>query len=400
MKHIFICGAKSIGRYGGYETFVNELAKHMEDTKGIQLHILCKSNGEGATDESVLENVTRLTPTEFMYHGAHCIKIKVPNLGAATAIWYDAAAVNYSICYCREHGIDEPVLYILTCRIGLFINGCKRQLQKIQGQLHLNPDGHEWKRKKWPLPVRLYWKWSEKRMVRAADLVICDSLNIEKYIQNTYRNSHVKTTYISYGGDAPKEMEQGATASFRRFLERHGLQEEDYYLVVCRFVPENNIRIILREFMQSKTKRRLALVMTEDSKYQHRLEKELHFSRDERICFLGEIYDQKLLTGLRKGAWAYLHGHEVGGTNPSLLESLEMTKVNLVLQVPFNEEVARDAARYWTKEPGNLAALLDETDLFSEGERSILGEKARGRIRDNYSWQHIADEYKALWRPE
>lgn len=400
MKHIFICGAKSIGQYGGYETFVHELARHMENIKDIQLHILCKANGEGAMDESVLENVTRLTEMEFMYHGAHCIKLKVPKLGAATAIWYDAAAVNYSISYCKEHGIDEPVLYILTCRIGPFINGCKRRLRQIHGQYQLNPDGHEWMRKKWPLPVRKYWRWSEKRMVRAADLVICDSLNIEKYIQSTYRSSHVRTAYISYGGDASEEMEQSSAVSFQDVMRRYGLQEGDYYLVVCRFVPENNIEIILREFMQSKTRRRLALVMTENSKFRDRLEKELHFSCDERICFLGEIYDRKLLKRLREGAWAYLHGHEVGGTNPSLLESLAATKVNLLFRVPFNEEVAQDAAMYWTKEPGDLSALLDEADMLSEEKRSLLAEKARGRIRDSYSWQHIADEYKKLWGSE
>lgn len=397
MKHVFICGAKSIGQYGGYETFVQELARHMEKFRDIQLHIFCKANGSGSMDESALEKVTEMSQMEFMYCGAHCIKLEVPRLGAATAIWYDAAAVKYALHYCEEQGIREPIFYILTCRIGPYINRLKQRMRQLDGEFELNPDGHEWKRRKWPLPVRKYWKWSEKKMVQAADLVICDSLNIEKYIQKSYRDSGIHTTYISYGADVPDENAAEDSAAFSAYMQRHELTKDDYYLVVCRFVPENNIEIILREFMHSSTTRKLAVVTTENSKYQKKLEKKLHFERDRRICLLGEIYDQGLLKSLRINSWAYLHGHEVGGTNPSLLESLGTTRISLLLQVPFNEEVALDAALYWTKEPGNLASLIDKADTFSEKERLRLGTKAKERVKNNYSWEKVAKAYRELW---
>lgn len=397
MKHVFICGAKSIGQYGGYETFVQELARNMAIYPDIRLHIFCKANGTGHMDESVLENVTELSQTEFAYYGAHCIKLEVPNLGAASAIWYDAAAVKYMLRYCREQGICEPILYILTCRIGPFIDKFKRQLWQMNGSLALNPDGQEWKRQKWPLPVRKYWKWSEKRMVRAADLVICDSLNIEKYIQRTYQTYGVQTTYLSYGADVSDETQTEESPVFSAFLQEHKLVRKGYYLVVCRFVPENNLETILREFMKSRTERRLVLVTTENYRFQRKLEEKLHFELDERICFLGEIYNRELLGRLRANSWAYLHGHEVGGTNPSLLESLGTTSVNLLLKVPFNEEVAADAAFYWTKEPGDLASLIEKTEMLSDRERSCLGEKAKERIKNHYSWQRIADAYRNLW---
>lgn len=397
MKHVFICGAKSVGHYGGYETFVQELAKHMEKFQDIQLHIFCKANGSGSMDESALENVTEMSQMEFMYYGAHCIKLEVPSFGAATAIWYDAAAVKWALHYCQEQGIRKPVFYILTCRIGPHIGCLKRRMRQIDGEFELNPDGHEWKRRKWPLPVRKYWKWSEKRMVQAADLVICDSLNIEKYIQETYRDCKLHTTYISYGADVLDENGTENSAEFSEYMKEHELTKDGYYLVVCRFVPENNIEIILREFMRSSTTRKLAVVTTENCKYQEKLEKKLHFERDRRICLLGEIYDQGLLKSLRINSWAYLHGHEVGGTNPSLLESLGATKISLLLQVPFNEEVAQDAALYWTKEPGNLSSLIDKADSFSEKDRLCLGARAKERIKNSYSWEKIAEAYRELW---
>ena len=100
---------------------------------------------------------------------------------------------------------------------------------------------------------------------------------------------------------------------------------------------------------------------------------------------------------IREDAYAYFHGHEVGGTNPSLLEALASTDLNLLLGVGFNREVARDAALYWSKEPGDLAALIDRADTMSPEEIHALGARAKRRIADAYSWQHIADQYKNLF---
>lgn len=236
-------------------------------------------------------------------------------------------------------------------------------------------------------------------MVRAADLVICDSVNIEKYIQQTYHTYRPKTTYISYGADIVPSTPGHYDPAFQEYLMKNGLTVNGYYLVVCRFVPENNIETILREFLHSDTHRKLAIIMTQNPQYYNELNKKLHFEDDPRICFLGTVYEQNLLRKIRKYAYAYLHGHEVGGTNPSLLEGLGATKVNLLLNVPFNEEVALDSALYWSKEPGNLAALLHKVDRLTEAERDAMGKKAQARIRNSYSWPFIADEYERLWSP-
>ena len=100
---------------------------------------------------------------------------------------------------------------------------------------------------------------------------------------------------------------------------------------------------------------------------------------------------------IRENAYGYFHGHEVGGTNPSLLEALGSTKLNLLLDVGFNREVAEDAALYWNKKSGNLAHLIDAADKMSPDEINELGVKARKRIEDAYSWQFICDEYADIF---
>ena len=123
----------------------------------------------------------------------------------------------------------------------------------------------------------------------------------------------------------------------------------------------------------------------------------MNFSQDKRIKFVGAIYDQELLKKIRENAYVYFHGHSVGGTNPSLLEALGSTKLNLLLDVGFNKEVAQDAAMYWSKEKGNLTALIDKADQLSQEEIDMYGEKAKARIRSAYSWEFIADRYRKLF---
>lgn len=127
------------------------------------------------------------------------------------------------------------------------------------------------------------------------------------------------------------------------------------------------------------------------------LERRLHFRKDPRIKFVGTVYDQELLMKIRENAYGYFHGHEVGGTNPSLLEALGSTNLNLLLDVGFNKEVAEDAAMYWTKERGNLARLIDKADNLTQEEIQEYGRKARERIVTHYSWEYIAKQYAEVF---
>ena len=402
-QHIFLVGAKSLGAYGGYETFVNKLTQYHRDNPRLQYHVACKANGEGCMDETKLEGVTEVVrdkkgrTKEFRYQNAHCFRIPVPSIGPAQAIYYDLAALDVCCRYIEKNQIPHPIVYIMACRIGPFMERFCSRIHALGGKVYLNPDGHEWMRTKWSPLVRKYWKLSEEMMVCRSDLVICDSVNIETYIHKSYDNKvkkELKTTFIAYGAETENSSLADSDPKFLGWMKEKGLWPEEYYLVVGRFVPENNYETVIREFMVSESKKDLALITNVNEKFLKELEEKLHFRQDKRIKFVGTVYDQELLQKIRENAYGYLHGHEVGGTNPSLLEALGATKLNLLLGVGFNREVAEHAALYWTKEAGNLASLLEESDRMDRAQREHMGREAKTRIRDHYSWQFIADEYE------
>lgn len=397
MQHVFIVGAKSLGAYGGYETFVNKLTEYHQNNKEIKYHVACKDNGDGCMDESILDCAEKITDFEFEYHSAHCFKITVPNIGPAVAIYYDVAALQYCCNYIMKNKIKNPIIYILACRIGPLARYFTSKIHRLGGRVFLNPDGHEWKRQKWNYVIRKYWRASEQMMVKHADYVICDSVNIEKYIQETYKKYNPKSTFIAYGAETRKSVLADDDEKLLSWYREKGVNSKDYYLVVGRFVPENNYETMIREFMKSSSKHDFVIITNVNEKFLDKLEQKLHFRSDKRIKFVGTVYEQELLMKIRENAYGYFHGHEVGGTNPSLLEALGSTDLNLLLDVGFNREVAEDAAFYWSKENGNLADLIDQTDKISYVEVEKYSEKAKNRIRDAYSWQYIAERYEEVF---
>ena len=382
MQHVFIIGSKGIpGAYGGYETFVDKLTEYHQNNEKLRYHVACKDTRDW----------------EETYHNARCFHIKVPNIGPAQAIWYDVAALSACCSYIEKNRISSPIVYILACRIGPFMGHFTRKIHKLGGKIYVNPDGHEWLRAKWPAPVRKYWKISEQLMTKKADLMVCDSKNIESYIRSTYAVYNPATTYISYGAETRKSTLQNDDPKLLDWYAQKGLEAKNYYLVVGRFVPENNYETMIREFMRSKTEKVFAIITNVNDKFLAELEQKLHYRSDPRIRFVGTVYDQELLMKIRENAYGYFHGHEVGGTNPSLLEALGCTELNLLLNVGFNREVAEEAALYWTKEAGDLAALIEKADALPTEEIASLSKKAKNRIATAYSWQFICDEYEKLF---
>ena len=164
-----------------------------------------------------------------------------------------------------------------------------------------------------------------------------------------------------------------------------------------RFVPENNYEIMIKEFMKSNSDKNFAIITTANIKFLEELERKLHFKRDNRIKFVGTVYDQELLKKIRENAYGYFHGHEVGGTNPSLIEALGSTDLNLLLDVGFNREVAEDGALYWNKEDGNLAKLINRVDQLDSKSIEDLSKKARKRIEKGFVWEFISSEYEKIF---
>ena len=380
-QHVFIVGSKGIpAEYGGFETFVDKLVQN-QSTDEIQYHVARMSDRND----------------EFDYLGARVFNVNVPKIGPAKAVVYDLLALRASIKYCKEMCIPRPIFYVLASRIGPFIHQIKKQVEDLGGVLYLNPDGHEWKRSKWSLPIRKYWKISENGMIKWSDLIICDSKCIEKYIQEEYRKHAPHTAFIAYGADTEPSVLADDDEKYVNWLTEKGLSPNEYYLVVGRFVPENNVETIIREFMASDTTKDLAIITTENPKLHAELEEKLHFSADPRIKFVGTVYDQELLKKIRENAWAYIHGHQVGGTNPSLLEALASTELNLLVGVGFNREVGENAALYWGRKQGSLANVIAKADAMDPEKRAEYGRRAKKRIRDAYSWRYITDRYEKVF---
>ena len=380
MQHVFIIGSRGLpAQYGGFETFVDQLVSR-QVSPDIQYHVACLS-----TDQAY---------QHFDYKGVDCFTIKAPKLGPARVIAYDMMAINYALRVIKKQGIEQPVFYVLGNTIGAFVAPFARKIHKIGGRFYINPDGLEWKRAKWAKPIQAYLKYSEKIMTRHADLVISDNPGIESYIKEAYPWS--KTTYIAYGTDLSPTSLNSQDNKVREFYHKWQTQEKNYYLILGRFVPENNYETAIREFMASSTKRDLVIICNhEGNPYFEELRARTGFDKDPRVKFVGTVYDQDLLKYIRKEAFAYIHGHEVGGTNPGLLEALAQTDLNLVLGVSFNQTVAKDSAHYWTKETGNLAHLIDRVDSLEDV--SEWGQRAKANMKQNFTWEKIVGEYEELF---
>ncbi len=375
-RNVFIIGSNGIpAKYGGFETFVENLtAKKISNN--IRYHVACIGNDN----------------CEFEYNNSRCFNIKVPNIGPAKAEYYDLVALEKTIKYIKKNNIKEPIVYILGTGVGLFIGFYKNRLHKLGAKVYVNPDGCEWKRAKWNLILRKFFKICEGKMAKHADLLICDARNMEEYIKEEYKKYNPKTKFIAYGSELNQTNKVNKLVDW--CLEKH-VKRNEYYLIVGRFVPENNYETMIKEFMKSNTKKDLVIITNvEQNKFYEELKQKTNFDKDKRIKFVGTVYDEELLTLIRKNAYAYLHGHEVGGTNPSLLEALATTDLNLLLDVGFNKEVAENGAFYWNKEENNLSKLINKIEKISKKEKEIYRENARNRIKCKYNWQEIVKKYE------
>ena len=379
MRDVFIIGSKGIpARYGGFETFVENLTAN-KVSESLRYHVSCLASNN----------------KEFKHNQARCFNIRVPNIGPAKAIYYDVMALRECIKYIKRNNIKNAIVYVLACRIGPFIGWYKKKLKRLGASLFVNPDGHEWKRAKWNSAIKAYWKFSEGLMIKHSDLLICDSINIESYINRNYSRFDPKTIYIAYGADISKSTLGDKDYTLINWYRKHNIKRKEYYLVVGRFVPENNYELMIKEFMKSKSKKDLVIITNvEKNKFYKELKEKTKFHTDDRIKFVGTIYDSELLKKVRENAYAYIHGHEVGGTNPSLLEALAATDFNLLFDVGFNREVAENGALYFNKENGSLTKIIDN-ELDKEI-ISILGKKAKNRITSEYQWITIVNRYEDL----
>lgn len=382
-KNIIIIGARGYEKeYGGWETFVTNLINNYND-KNTTFYV------------PELNHNKKNSGTEIR-NGVICPQIYTPRQGFVTMFTFTFKAVLYFKKFIKKEKLENVVMYVVGCKVGPLFTLIHKKLTKMGVKIVINPDGLEWKRDKWAWWIKQCFKISERTMIKASDYVVCDSKNIEKYVQEKYKKYDTPTTFIAYGSyiNDVKDIDKKTKV----YMEKHGIKLHEYYLIVGRFVPENNYELIINEFMKTDTKKDLVIVCNvEENKFYKKLLKTTEFNKDKRIKFVGSVYDQDVLRRLRKNASAYIHGHSAGGTNPSLLEALSITDVNILYNACYNEEVGEDSCLYFSNEENSLVNVIDKVEKFKSKDRNYYGEKARKRIEDEYTWDIVVKKYKKFF---
>ena len=382
MKNIIIIGSRGYeSEYGGWETFVTNLINNYndDDTRFYVPELTHKR-------ESQVE----------IRNGVICKKIYVPRQGFVTMFTFVIKAVAYYMKYIRKEKLDNVIMYILGCRVGPIFSIIHKKLNKMGVKIIINPDGLEWKREKWAWWIKQCFKISERTMIKSSNYVVCDSKAIEDYVKEKYKKYDKPTSFIAYGAylNDIKDIDKKTKV----FMDKYNIKPRDYYLIVGRFVPENNYELIIKEFMNTNTSKDLVIVSNvEKNKFYKKLKEKTNFDKDKRIKFVGSVYDDDILRRIRKNAKAYIHGHSAGGTNPSLLEALSITDVNILYNAVYNEEVGKDAVLYFSNEKNSLKEQIEKVEKFKSKENNMYGELAKKRITDEYTWEIIVKKYKKLF---
>ena len=383
-KNIIIIGARGYKfNYGGWETFVTNLVKNTKD-KTVKYYIPNLTHEKDKDQKvAIVDEVT-------------CPYIYVPKQGFVTMFTFTIKAINYFIKYIKENHLENTVLVILGCKVGPLFPFWIPKLHKLKTKVIINPDGLEWKREKWAWWIKQCFKISERYSIKYSDYCVCDSNSILEYVKEKYPKYNTPATFIAYGAYENQKVNKNSTV--KELWQKYNISSKNYYLIVGRFIPENNYETMIKEFMKSKTKKDLVIICNlEKNKFYKSLQETTNFESDSRIKFIGSVYDQESLLYFRQHAYAYLHGHSAGGTNPSLLEALANTNVNILYDVSYNKEVGKESCFYFSKKENDLKKIITKVDKLTEKEQKQYGELAKKRIHEAYTWDTITQKYLDLF---
>ncbi len=251
-------------------------------------------------------------------------------------------------------------------------------------KIFTNMDGLEWKRSKFSKPIQMFLKFAERMAIWYSDEWISDSLGIQEYLKKKY---NTESTYIAYGAwpfNSPDST----------VLQKYQVQENQYFMLVARMEPENNVEVILDGYVESGSKIPFLVVgKTENAFGKSLVEK---FKGVQGIRFQGGIYNLDDLNQLRFHSRAYFHGHSVGGTNPSLLEAMASQAFIIAHQNVFNQSILGDDAWYF-ENMTSLATLISKTEEidFLHHKKFMIDSNFQ-KIKEHFSWDNIIHQYEKL----
>lgn len=350
-------------RYGGFETAVDEIGRRLV-AAGHDVVVYCRNPGQ----------------TQRVHHGMRLVNLPALRRRELETLSHTFLSALHAAT--RSPGARADVAFVFNAANAPFLP----LLRAARIPVAVHVDGLEWQRAKWQGLGARYYRAAERWSVRWADEVVADSVGIADHLRAAHGRDAV---FIPYG--APL-VDAGSDR-----LAAHGLEPRGYHLVVARFEPENHLDELVDGRLRSTAAQ--PLVVVGGAPYAHDYESRVRAraAGDPRVRFLGSVYDDDdLLDQLYAGATSYLHGHSVGGTNPSLLRAMGAGTPVTAWDVVFNREVTADAARF-VRDPDEVAAALaaDEADPVAAKER---GELLRERARSAYVWDDVARDYERLCR--
>jgi len=358
---IAILGARGIPAcYSGYDTLVEELSLGLVGSYSAEVLVYCRSS------------YYREQPASW--HGVRLVYLPVPRVKALESLVHSFLS---SLHVLREK-ID--VVYFLDPANAPFC----ALLRCFGKRVAIHTDGLGWKRRKWGPLARRYYKMVEWACAKCASALVTDNPAMQEYYRAEYG---AETLLISYGAANRHGVDTRIYADL-------GLTPKQYLLIVARLEPENNTDLLIAQYTKSKVA--MPLVVVGDAPYGPHYMDRLRNLANAKVLFPGRINDQSKLNALYRGAYLYIHGHEVGGTNPSLLRAMDADVAPVALNVPFNASVINGSGVVFEKDNDSLAGILEHL-VAHASEVQQIGQRARLRAVKEYSWDTVVAKHYALF---
>ena len=345
--------------YSGYETFAKELCERLVKSE-IEVTIYCH------------KNLFKYRPKEI--NGIHLVYLPA----IETKI---LSQLSHSL-FAFLHACLQPYDVILAVNSA---NGPFGFLTKLfRKKTMINVDGLEWMRPKWQGLGSKYFYWSSKQATRFFDLIINDSLEMKRVYKREFQTT---SKVIAYGAELRYSKNP-------KLIEKWGLEPNNYYLIVGRLIPDNNSDIILEGFLKSLSDKKLVIVG--DVPFQDAFAKKIKAisQTSNRIIMTGYVNESEILAELYHHCYAYLHGHEFGGTNPTMLKAMAYGCAILALKTPFNDEMLANGAfgDFFYKSVNSVSEKIKNFDLNPK--RVIdLKSHSRSGISKKYTWDYVCNQY-------
>ncbi len=359
LRHLRILGSRGIpANHGGFETFAEKLSLYLLQ-RGWKVTVYCQEEGHGPV-------------VEDRWNGVHRVRIPSGPDTALSTIVFDWKCVRHaarSPGLCLTLGYNTAVFTWFLKRAGI------RNL--------INMDGIEYRREKWGQLARLWFRFNERAACRLADHMLADHPAIKKHLTRIAPAEGI--TVLPYGADALPAQPVAPLAAL-------GLEPGRYLTVVARPEPENSILEIVQGFSARPRGVQLAVLGRYDEA--NRYHRAIKSAASDEVRFLGAIYDTAVVGALRYHCLAYLHGHQVGGTNPSLVEAMAAGNAVIAHDNQFNRWVAGEVARYFTS-AGHLAEMLDGLLANRDGVERMRA-ASRARFSVEFDWRAVSANYEEL----